>query len=161
MPVLANQRHEAFAQGLAKGIHQLDAYEAAGYPRNPSSCSQMKNNPSVRARVDELVAENAARLKTTFDSVASADVTTGEIDLDWIIRTLKENIKIAQTERQVSAANKALEMIAQIYGFIGKNAAPPAEPGKPAEAKKPVDPKELLKTLAQMSIGAEDEEAGE
>ena len=31
MPVLENQRHELFAQGIAKGQSQREAYQNAGY----------------------------------------------------------------------------------------------------------------------------------
>lgn len=62
MPALKNARHEAFAQGLARGLSADEAYQAAGYRANRGNATRLKANESVRKRVDELsqrIAEKA------------------------------------------------------------------------------------------------------
>lgn len=41
MPVLKNQRHESFAQALAKGMTASDAYTAAGYKGDRTAASRL------------------------------------------------------------------------------------------------------------------------
>ena len=59
MPILANQRHERFAQLLVQGLTADAAYEAAGYKRNDGNASRLNGNDKVRERVAELQAEVA------------------------------------------------------------------------------------------------------
>ena len=65
MPVLENARHERFAQGLAKGKTQEQAYIDAGYSENGArvSASQLLTNPNVAARVAELQERAAIRVE--------------------------------------------------------------------------------------------------
>jgi phage terminase small subunit len=54
MPALKNPKHEKFAQGLAQGLSQLEAYSSAGYnPHAPNACS-LAAKPSIVERVAEL-----------------------------------------------------------------------------------------------------------
>lgn len=69
-------RHEAFAQGLAKGLTADQAYEAAGYKQHRRNAPRMSANENILARVDELIWASAKRV---------------EID---IARTLKELVRI-------------------------------------------------------------------
>ncbi len=55
MPMLKNPRHEAFAQGIAKGMSASEAYEAAGYKPHRGNAARMSANESVRERVLELI----------------------------------------------------------------------------------------------------------
>lgn len=58
---LKNVRHERFAQGLAVGMTQADAYSAAGYKdKNPKSGASIliNTNANVRARKEYLVRES-------------------------------------------------------------------------------------------------------
>lgn len=65
MSVLKNQRHELFAQGLAKGLSQDAAYEAAGFKPSRSNASRLSTNENVIARVTELKERAAARTEIT------------------------------------------------------------------------------------------------
>src|SRR4030095_233221 len=51
---LSNPRWERFAQLLAAGASQVDAYAAAGYKRHRGSAAELRANPLVAARVAEL-----------------------------------------------------------------------------------------------------------
>lgn len=65
MSVLANQRHELFAQGLAKGLPASTAYAEAGFKPHEGNASRLSANEKVRARVTELKERAAARTEIT------------------------------------------------------------------------------------------------
>lgn len=65
MPVLKNPKHEAFAQGLAKGLTADEAYESAGYSRNRGNATRLKANESVVKRVEELQGRIAEKAEWT------------------------------------------------------------------------------------------------
>ncbi len=69
MPILSNPRHERFAQELAKGKSQAEAYEKAGYSPCEPNASRLIRNDKVRARVTELQAPAAKRAEVTVDSL--------------------------------------------------------------------------------------------
>ena len=69
MPVLANPRHERFAQALHDGKTADEAYIIAGFQKNRHNASRLKTNETIRKRVDELLEEKAAlrgSLKSAF-----------------------------------------------------------------------------------------------
>lgn len=70
MPVLDNARHERFAQELAKGVSQVEAYRLAGYERNESHASRLVSNGKVAERVAELKQEAAAVAVITIHDIA-------------------------------------------------------------------------------------------
>ena len=72
MPVLPNQMHEVFAQELAKGATQLEAYKRAGYADCRSAACRLSTNVNVRARIVELEANGPP----PYDSVSKAMVHT-------------------------------------------------------------------------------------
>lgn len=61
MPVLKNAKHEAFAQGLAKGKTADEAYVDAGYSYNRGNAARLKANESIRKRAEEIQARVAQR----------------------------------------------------------------------------------------------------
>jgi phage terminase small subunit len=61
MPILTNAKHEAFAQGLAKGLSASEAYTAAGYANSRSGASRLATNENIEARVAELIDKGAQR----------------------------------------------------------------------------------------------------
>lgn len=71
MGVLKNQRHELFAQGLAKGLPASTAYADAGFKPHEGNASRLSANEKVQARVTELKERAAARTEITI-----ADITT-------------------------------------------------------------------------------------
>ncbi|MGA0601446.1 hypothetical protein ACO2Q3_12150 [Caulobacter sp. KR2-114] len=54
---LANARHEAFAQALARGVTPNAAYAAAGYTPGNRNGARLKTQPAIAARVAALQAE--------------------------------------------------------------------------------------------------------
>lgn len=68
MPALKNTRHERFAQELAKGKSQAEAYELAGYAPSEPNASRLTRNDKVQARVVELQNRAAARAEMTLQT---------------------------------------------------------------------------------------------
>ena len=65
MGALVNPRHERFAQELAKGKTQAEAYAEAGYKPSESNASTLRGNQKVRARLAELQERAAVRTEIT------------------------------------------------------------------------------------------------
>lgn len=87
MPVLSNQRHEQFAQALAKGKSAADAYVNAGYRASRSAASRLSTNVNIERRVAELqekvadkagwtAADRLIGLKTIYDATKGGDPRT-------------------------------------------------------------------------------------
>lgn len=73
MPALKNTRHERFAQELAKGKSQVEAYRLSGYdgtgPAMEASASRLVRNAKVASRLAELQAGAAKRTEITVASI--------------------------------------------------------------------------------------------
>lgn len=65
MPALTNAKHERFAQELAKGRTQAEAYEAAGYAPSEPNASRLTSNDKVAKRVAEIQERAAVRAEIT------------------------------------------------------------------------------------------------
>lgn len=69
MPALANPKHERFAQALAKGMTQAEAYADAGYKPSEPNASRLTSNDKVQARLAELQERAATRAEITVASI--------------------------------------------------------------------------------------------
>lgn len=69
MPALKNPKWERFAQGLAKGKTQAEAYAEAGYAPSEPNASRLTSNDKVKARVAELQERAAVRTEITVASI--------------------------------------------------------------------------------------------
>lgn len=123
MPALKNQKHEAFVQGLLKGMTADAAYEAAGYAPNRFNASRLKTSENIKRRLEELQ-----------NLVTERVVKAVAVDRQWVIETLLRNaricmgdekVKIARvkdgmvnefeiTARDAAQANAALKLLGQI-----------------------------------------------
>lgn len=103
MPVLKNQRHEAFARALAKGKTTDDAYISAGYKPNRGNAARLKANEDIRGRVAELLSKAAERTVTTVEDIA---------------RQLDEDRTFARGLSAPSAAVSATMGKAKVLGLI-------------------------------------------
>jgi phage terminase small subunit len=119
MPVLDNPKHERFAQELAKGRSQAEAYAEAGYTPSEQHASRLARNGKVQARVAEIQDRGAIRTEIT---LASLMEEAAEIQA----AALKAN--------QHSAAVAALTAKAKLAGLwidkaenTNRNVANPAE----------------------------------
>ena len=59
---LPNSKHEKFAQLLAGGVKQKDAYARAGYASANNRAAASRLAKKVAARVEQLQTEEAARI---------------------------------------------------------------------------------------------------
>lgn len=103
MTVLKNARHEKFAQELAKGKSQLDAYEAAGYKPDRGAATRLSANVSVIDRVSELQGK-------------AADVAV--ITAADIAKQLDEDRKFAKDVGAAAAMVSATMGKAKVLGLI-------------------------------------------
>ena len=74
MPVLKNTRHEYFAQSMAKGKSQRQAYIDAGYDCSneniiDAAASRLLSNVKVSARITELKERAAVKTEVTIQSL--------------------------------------------------------------------------------------------
>jgi phage terminase small subunit len=99
MPVLRNQRHERFAQELAKGCTVDQAYQAAGFKANRGNASRLNAVESVSARVRELQGE-------------AAEIAV--LDRAFVLRRLMKNAD----HEEGHVANKALELLGKELGMF-------------------------------------------
>lgn len=118
MPVLDNPKWERFAQALAKGAKQEDAYTLCGYAPSRSSASRLSSNANILARVKELqnfTAEMAV------------------LDRSWVISRLMSNADRAMQSESIkdadgketgeykydgTVANRALELLGKELGMF-------------------------------------------
>lgn len=100
---LENARHERFAQALAKGKSQSEAYVLAGYQPDAGAASRLSGNIKVRARVDEILGRAAVR----------AEITAADIAMQ-----LDEDRQFARTHKQSAAAVSATLGKAKVLGLI-------------------------------------------
>jgi phage terminase small subunit len=116
MATLPNPRHELFAQAIAKGASQRDAYKAAGYAVKSdkgadASASRLLTQANLQARIAEL--QTRAAEKTMLSK-------------SWVIQRLMENVERAmqailvldangnptgQFKYEGNVANRALELL--------------------------------------------------
>jgi hypothetical protein len=69
MAVLKNPKHELFAQELAKGKTQLEAYTRAGYKPDDGAAARLSGNVRVKERVLELQERGAIRAELTLADI--------------------------------------------------------------------------------------------
>lgn len=103
MPPLKNQRHELFAQGLAKGLSAAEAYKSAGYKGDRTAASRLSSNINVQARVAEL--QQRAAIRT-------------EITIEKLTAMLVEDRDLARELGQSGPAVSATEKLGKLHGFF-------------------------------------------
>lgn len=123
MPVLSNARHERFAQGIAKGKSQHDAYIYAGYAKNQqakdvrSNAGTLARKPEVAARIQELQEKQAQRIGVTVDD---------------LIAELDDMLKLAKRVKHPAAGVGAVLAKGKLLGLIIDKAEVDATVRKPA-----------------------------
>lgn len=107
MPVLRNNRHEAFAQAIAKGLAARTAYKAAGHGASDKAAeacaSRLLTDVKVVARVLELQSKAARKVEVTVERIACEP---------------EETRVLAIAEKQSSAAVAASMGKAKLFGLI-------------------------------------------
>ena len=104
MPPLENARHERFAQGLAKGKTQEEAYVEAGYVGDRTAASRLAGDVNIRQRLQELQERAAVRVELTLSDIIA------EIEQARIAALSAETV-------QASAAVSASKAKAELLGL--------------------------------------------
>lgn len=78
MPALQKQRWELFAQGIAKGLTQGEAYAKAGYRPSPSAPARLFANVRIKERVQELIGRQATNIVLSRQYVVEALIENAE-----------------------------------------------------------------------------------
>lgn len=82
MPILQNNRHEAFAQARAKGARLDDAYEDAGFAPGRGHASRLAHTPEVAERIAELRADQARLADASVQAVIVALLRIAKVGED-------------------------------------------------------------------------------
>src|SRR3954469_8986555 len=129
MAARLNPRQEAFAQALAAGKSQAEAYALAGFKPDSANASALAQRPAVMARVAAIQAEQAETARKATELAAERL----SIDREWVMRRLVENANramqaVAVTDRDGSpsgeykydgaVANRALELLGKELGMF-------------------------------------------
>jgi hypothetical protein len=125
MPILPNVRQETFAQNLAKGMTQADAYEQAGFAPSAANASVLARKPQIRARVLEISQDNELQGKSTPIPPLQTDPKTGlltegarGLTEEWLVSQLMTNIQQAQIAGKFREANTAIQMLGSYFGGL-------------------------------------------
>ena len=114
MPILANPKHEAFAQGLARGLSAAAAYVEAGYKANRHNAAALARKEHLLTRVRELQEEQLAiHQQATAAAAASAKVTLESL----IAEVEAARTKAMEEKGGAAAAVSALIAKAKLAGM--------------------------------------------
>ena len=151
---LDNEKHEAFAHLVAKGMTPPKAYVLAGYREKGAvpSASRLLKNVNVLLRIEQLR-----------ESIVAVTIQKTAIEKAWVLTELVEVVKLGKERKAVTvdgvplkiddklveseptnlaAANKALELIGKEIGmFIERS-----ERGKPGDFSN-LSEEELLRRI--------------
>lgn len=109
MPVLKKARYERYAQAIAKGKSQHDAYIYAGYAPDQQSKDVRSNagvlarKPEIAARIQELQERQAKRVGITVDT---------------LLEELQDMLNLARRVKQPSAGVGAILAKGKLLGLI-------------------------------------------
>jgi phage terminase small subunit len=78
MAALKNAQQERYAQNLASGMQQGEAYAAAGYKANAAAACKLAKKDHMRARVAELQSVGAMRAEVTVERVLAGLLAEAE-----------------------------------------------------------------------------------
>ena len=106
MSTLPNPKHEAFCNGVARGMSASAAYVGAGYAPNRGNAARLKANESIRARVLALLQRRTDRL-----------VDMSELNARAVLTRLMRLSDEAAASGNHRAAIEALFTIAKCLGY--------------------------------------------
>lgn len=113
MPVLANARHERFAQELAKGKSADDAYAAAGFKPDRGNASRLTANDNVQTRVAEILGRGAERAAITQEMVLRELAKIGFSDIRKAIKW-RANVTDMEVDEETGETRMAVSNQVQI-----------------------------------------------
>lgn len=117
MSVLKNPKHERFAQELAKGKSQAEAYKEAGYSPSEPNASRLRSNEKVQARLAEIMERAAVRTEVTLAGIT-----------ERLIRIAEKGEALGEAPG-LSVARQASMDAAKLHGLVVDK----VEKGKPGD----------------------------
>lgn len=118
MSVLKNQRHELFAQALAKGASQVDAYEQAGYQPSRSAATRLAADVSICERVAELAERSAARTEVTAAAITARLLNIADVAEKTGIARDDEGNVTGSSSKHLTVARASLMDAAKLNGLV-------------------------------------------
>jgi hypothetical protein len=153
MPVLKNPKHEMFAQYLAQGKTQDEAYELCGYRPSRGNASHLADKQSIRDRVHQVTTQ-------TVTKEATATAKKAAFTLESLIQRHDAVYERALDSGQYPAATNANKEISILTGHRVER----AEIGGPGEFDHLNDDeleRELTERLAELGFALSPAEDGE
>lgn len=108
---LENARHERFAQELAKGGSQTDAYIAAGYKGDRTAASRLSTNVNIQNRVAEILAAAGERVEITKARVLEELGKIGFSDIRRLFSSGGSLIPMHELDDEAAACLSAIEVV--------------------------------------------------
>lgn len=130
-----NTKQQLFAQNIAAGMTQKDAYLRAGYTQCDDRVAavrghQLTKEPHIRKHIDKLVAERMLLnqgLEEARSHALETSFNADDITLTWFRLEMLENVRQARELGKIGDANKALIAIAMTKGWFKDH----DKPGRP------------------------------
>lgn len=117
MPALDDDKEEALAQELAKGIAQGTAYITAGYPAKNNNVASVNCNRLLKKA--KYITERADELRAIARDTIKTDEFKG--DIESMTRLLIEDRAFARQCGQSGAAVSASSALMKLYKLGGEN----------------------------------------
>lgn len=99
MPILPIASQEIFAQNVARGKTQAEAYVIAGYKENQGNATSLACRPEVAARISEIKLVAAARANVTAERVLAELARIGFADLTAAVSVVDGKVQIIDTAK--------------------------------------------------------------
>ena len=118
MPILTNVRRERFAQFIADGHSQAEAYRRAGYSDATSNASRLSANDSIHARVRELRIEAAEAAGLTREYVIARLMRVADRAMQAVPVVNGKGEPTGEYRYDGAAANRSLELLGKHLGMF-------------------------------------------
>lgn len=132
VPTLDNPKHERFAQDIAKGKTQAEAYAAAGYKPSEQHACRLASSGKVAARVAEILERSAIRAEISLATITEdlARIATkaeglGESSGFSVARAAKMDIAKLHglvVDKSIAATTSLEDMLDSLEGATGQPA---------------------------------------
>jgi phage terminase small subunit len=113
MPVLSSPRRETFANLVARGKTQLEAYVLAGYTESMSNPATLANTPEVAERIKEIQRVIAAKAQVTGERVLAELARLGFSDVTEAVQVKNGKVVIKDTDELPADLRAAISEISQ------------------------------------------------
>jgi hypothetical protein len=147
VPVLKNPRHETFAQYLAQGKTQDEAYKLAGFKPSRGNASHLSDKQSIRDRVHQLTTKIVTK-------EATATAKKAAVTLESLVEMQKKLYDKAYDTGQLSPGVAAAKEISVLTGHRVER----AEIGAPGEFDALTDEeleRALIEHLSELGLTAD------